>query len=295
MGNKQIQAYKDSIAQRAAKSREGRPKIGNLVNADMAYNPKDDPPMTISQIAQAQERMGGEEKPMFRAETIEGMKALKAEVERLYSDKEKSKMTAAPAEASKEEEKPPAQKAVEKKAAEAQLAELDNLELERMMRAIQHDVINNEKERDAVRKRCEPAEFDIGKGIASGEFTQDVNIVPGRLMVRYRTISNYENREIRVLLNELCNENPQLETQAADLYGAMVTVASIVRVNNEEMPTHMMGSDPYRRTFNTEAFKSKLDFFTRYPLPLVHSIGVHANWFDQRVRESLTGDSIKNG
>lgn len=175
------------------------------------------------------------------------------------------------------------------------LSSLDDLEFERLLRGVQRDAINNEKERAAVKLRVE--EIDLIAGIASGEFTQTVPIIPGKLIVYYRSITADESTKLRLLLFNMVEKDKRVENVAADVLALMQVVCSITRINGNTLPSHMTTIAPGVQEFDETAFDAKFKFFRRMPVAMVHSLGTHGYWFEQRVRDlfSTVNEALGNG
>ena len=289
--------YKKGIAARAAAQREARPKTPNLAQANEQYKPGKDRPMTLSQMGEAQRAVEPPNTtPGLSQATIAGLKAMAdhARASKKETAVETTKTEAhAPATAPKPDgDKDLTPDDLRRKQVDERLRELDDLEFDRVMRSIQSDIINNDKEREAVKARVKP--IDLTEGLATGAFIQDVQINNG-LTIRYRTVSPAENQSIRLLLFQWIDKDPRREALSAELYGLMLSVASIIRINTQELPDHLEGVGAYEKTFNEDVFTKKFALISGYPMPLVHALGVHGAWFDQRVRELFTSDNLKNG
>jgi hypothetical protein len=302
--------YKKGVAERAAAQRAARPPMPNLAQANELYKPGKDAPTTIAAIGQAAQSMerGGEAQGQpgaLRPETVAGLQALHDAMEKKRNEKPMtdqnpgppmppSPTPAAPAAASPT----PTTKPVTTPDAERNkklgdtLNELDDLEFDRVLRSIQTDAINNEKEREAVKKRVTP--IDVIRGIGEGVFRQEVPVIPGTLTVWYRSITALENQTIRLLLFKQIDEDKRRENLAAEIYGLMQTVCSVERINGAALPSHMRG-EGYQAQFDEDAFLMKFNQFVRYPVVLLHALGTHGYWFEQRVREAFTVDQVKNG
>lgn len=297
-GDSVLQQYKAGIAARAAARRVGEQRnIPNLAQANEQFRPTRDGPMSLATMQKAQNLVDPPEKgsvPGLSQDTLAGLKAIN-DAARQHQQQHppqgpKTMETAATTQSTDQRIELPED--VKKKQLEEKVKDLDDLEFDRMMRAIQTDIINNEKEREAVRKRVKP--IDLAEGLASGQFTQDVAIRDG-LTIRYRSVSSLENQHIRLLLFDWIDKDPKKENMSAELYGLMLSVASIVRINTNELPSHLVGPDHLSRTFNEDVFTKKFNLFCSYPMPLIHAIAVHGSWFDMRVRELFTSDNLKNG
>jgi hypothetical protein len=292
-----VQKYKQGLKERAAaagKKSRGEVTIPNIASAEKAYNPSKDRPMTLANIGQAQQNMAkvtdGKAKGTLSTETLAGLRELKE-----ITDKERAKMEPVAQETEKTDPKPEMAPEPEKEkptpAAQTDaLASMDDLELELMMSRIRSDVINNDKERKAVEARLK--DIDLSEGLATGEFTQLVPVVPGKLEIMYRTVSQVENDNFRRILFNWNAEDARAQTLAGERYGLMQTIAAVVRINGNEMPKHF---DLSNKQFDEKTFLSKFELVSSYPTPLIHCLGVHAFWFDQRVRKLFTADALKNG
>lgn len=186
--------------------------------------------------------------------------------------------------------------AVDKKGQVADaLSSLDDLEFERLLRGVQRDAINNEKERQAVKARVEP--IDLIAGIANGEFTQIVPVVPNALIVHYRSITADESTKLRLLLFNMVEKDKRVENVAADVLALMQVVCAITRINGNTLPSHMPNTAAGVPEFDEEAFNSKFKYFRRMPVALVHALGTHGYWFEQRVRDlfATVNETLGNG
>lgn len=329
-GNAAVEKYKAGILERAAQQqqqRSDRPAFPNIAAADQLYKPGKDGPMTIAQIAQAQNTMssGGSSNPEERRErglspqTVAGLQALQSAMQEqrtnMNPDTPNNLPTPAMAAPNAQPAPPPPAPAptpVAPPAAPAEpatptsdptasdkkarvsdaLSELDDLEFERVLRGMQKDVINNEREREAVRSRVKP--IDIIKGISTGEFTQDVPIIPNTLLVKYRTITPMENQAVRLILFRMFDEDKRREALGAELFGLMQTVCSVSMINGASFGQHLKG-EGYNLEFDESGFTAKFKRFLLMPMPMIHALGTHGFWFEQRVREAFTTDHLKNG
>jgi len=290
-----VARYQQGLAKRAkaaSEAQRGDFKMPNLANADKAYDPKKDRPMTLSEMGQAQQNMQqvaqGEEKGSLSPETVKGLQALQQ-----ASQEEVKRQNQAPSQPTVEEEKGSPEKE-EFKASPDQVAEsldsMDDLDLDIMMQRVRNDIINNETERKAIEARVD--EIDLEEGLATGEFTQDVPIRPGKLVVKFRTVSPMENDHLRRILFNWNAEDARAQALSGERYGLMQTVASVVKINGTQLPRHV---DQQSEEFDEKVFLQKYTLFSKYPTPLIHALGTHAFWFDSRVRKLFTTENLKNG
>lgn len=284
-----VRKYTAGIAERAKEAARGnKVPIPDLAVAASTYRPGKDAPMTLSQIAEAQENirtMDGTEKKTLSADTIAGLKALH----------EQTAQQAPVVTESQPEEKPVEKKSFTKlsedeKRAAAETADLD---FDVMMARLRNDIINNEEERKAVEERLKP--MDLSDGLLTGEFKQLVPIKPGQLEVMFRSLSPLENGEMRKQILKTIIEDETFANMSGEELSFMQTVASVHMLNGQEMPSHFKAGSGRGRIFDWEAFSRKLDLFRSYPGPLIHALSTHAHWFDLRVRKLFSTASLKNG
>lgn len=292
--------YKRGVAERAAAQRESVPRMPDLRAADAAYKPGKDPAMTIGAIGEAQRRLDavaapvpGSPPPGLKPETIAGLRALQEAVKQQQPEEKRKmpeEMDSQPVEPKKEPAKADASEA--KKQIRDRLDDLDDYEFDKVMRNIQQDAINNETARRAIKERVEP--FDLVSVLAEGEFRQEVPIIPGQLTVYYRSISAIENQAMRLILAREIDKDKRKENIAPEIYGLMQTVCTVYRINGQELPPHMLGTG-YDKRFDDDAFMRKFDLFIRYPTVLLHALGTHGYWFEQRTREAFSHEALKTG
>lgn len=296
-GDSTVRKYTAGIAARAkaaGNAARGDVQVPDLAAATSQYRPGKDAPMTLSQIAQAQENIKTmdpeQQKPGLKPETVAGLRAL----HEATAAQQQPAPTTPPTE--KSEEKPPEKKSVTKlsedeKRAAAETADLD---FDVMLARMRNDIINNEEERKAVEARLKP--MDLTDGLLTGEFKQHVPISPGKLEVGFRTISPLENGEMRKHILQVIIEDERFSNMAGEELAFMQMVASVHMLNGQEMPSHLKKGDKLTiRIFDWDAFNQKLALFRTYPTPLIHALSTHAHWFDLRVRKLFSSADLKNG
>lgn len=245
--------------------------------------------MTLGQIGEAQgniRKMGEHEerKSTLSAGTLAGLQAVhdatvKAQDHATDGIAEAAAPIATPA-------------AKEKTEAARRVDDMPDLDFDLALQRMRSDVINNDKERDAVRARVQPME--LSDGLVTGEFKQTVPVVPDKLTVVFRTLTPMENEEIRKVILTLALEDERFADVQAEKYGFMQVVASISQVNGQEMPNHIVIQKGFK-TFDWDTFNKKMAVFSGYPAPFIAALSTHANWFDMRVRELFATTNLKNG
>lgn len=282
----EAEAYKQGILARQNELREkNKANLPNLMEAEATYTPNDGA-ATLEDLSRVQKRMADDpqespaaQKSRWSPETLEGLRQLKEVAD-------KAKMSAP------EPEKPeaPPEKDEEDEVADDVYDEYAGI---RSASSAVADPIRTKSEREAVAKRVKP--IDLTEGIMNGEFRQVVPIVPGKLTVEYRTMSPLESQKIRGLAFKMISDDPKLEFSEVDLLSVMNLTAQVVSINGVKEPPHMVGESIYSAQFDEEVYKKKLQRFMHFPVPFAYSLGVHCDWFQARVRQLFTAESIKNG
>lgn len=302
-----VQSYTAGIAARAkaaGKEQRGNVPIPDLGVAAATYRPEKDGPMSLGQIAESQENIRSMSNPTsnpegrkasLRPETMEGLKALHEAATKVNTPPSEAKPVAA-AEPVAEEDAPlpgTPKKGMKLNDDERQrLAEMSDLDFDLMMSRVRSDVINNEEEKKAIEARLKP--LDLADGIVTGEFTQFVDIVPGKFEVVFRSLTPFENETIRRHVLGMILEEREYSQIHQDKYGFMQVVAALHSINGQELPSHLK-KVANGREFMMDIFMKKYSRFTSYPVPMIHALSVHANWFDLRVRALFTTAALKNG
>lgn len=296
-----VKSYKEQAQERSKMRQKELSKdavsVSDLVAADKLFNPREHSPATIAQMTKTLDN-SGPRKPGLSPATIDGLRALK---ESTMSTQQPPTPPTLPPQQAKlvpVPEPPAAAGARSSEDRERQivdaLSELDDLEAEVLLQRVREDAINNSKERKAIETRLRP--MDIEEGLASGEFRQSVPIKPEVLVVDYRSVSGDELEEIRKLVLTEAINHPEFQQGgwAGERMGFMLMVASVAAINGQAKPSHLKGSG-YSSEFDAPAFLNKAKAFSKYPLPLLHTLQTNAFWFDERVRRLFTNEAVKNG
>lgn len=286
-----VTSYAQGIAARNAEREEVRrqnPVFPNLGQAAVTHDPR--AATTLAEVARVQRSdaaNGGPAPTQLSEQTVKGLTALHQVQE------------AKNAERRAQEAATPPKPAPEKKPAgadpEDDLLDEEDAAFAAALRSTKRDVIQNDAERQAVAERVLP--LDLAQGLLTGEYTQDVPIVPGRLDVRFRCLTTRENNALRLLLVQELEEEPQRTRFAPELLGFYQTVAMTVSINGSSYAKHMI-VDPatMQQTFERDIFVEKVRLFMDFPMPLIAALGTHSSWFELRVRQLFaTTDALKNG
>lgn len=271
-----IKKYTAASKQRVQQNKPRGPAFPNIAQAQGQYSVGRDGDMTPEQLAE-QQRNDSAGPPGLSDATVQGMRALHAAEEAKQASQGPEPV----------EEKGRTQEEENRKTgADAELLD--------MLRALQRDPINNDAEKEAVASRVTP--IDISEGLLDGEYTQRTPVVPDKLIVTFRTFNVLEHQALRVRVIKAIMDTPELASLEGELMGLYQTVAGVKQINDQKFNAHIKTDRNNKLTFIDEIFEQKLTKFMSMPLPLIGVLGVHATWFDQRVRSIfITAEALKNG
>lgn len=286
-----VKSYAGGIAARNAERQQARresPTLPNLGQAAVTYDPKLGP-QTLQQLGEAQRADAVGEEPagaQLSPGVVEGLRAIHsaAQAQGAASQAPPPGPLTPPATSSASAAVPPDE-------------ELDPIDEEFVsaLRRSKEDVIQNERERAAVALRVAPIE--LGSGLLTGAFTQDVPIVPGKLEVKFRCLTPMENNELRILLYEDIQADRRKDRLVQELLSIYQTTATTMSINKTVFADHLAYDGSFGgASFQTQIFRQKLAQFMSFPIPLVVAISTHSAWFEMRVRDLFTtADKLKNG
>jgi hypothetical protein len=202
------------------------------------------------------EPVANTEKSLLSDKTVEGLKALNAQVQRTQKTLEAEEETV---EIKKTEELTP-----------------EPLELS-----------DDEKLRQAIEKRLTP--IDIGQYLLSGgEVTQNIPIIPGKLEVRFRTITEYEEGWVDTYLGK---QKELTNRQVLRALNECSLACYIESVNGVKWPP-AVGRDGQVIPQNIDERLSRVrKFHSSIFALMVQNLG----WFVERVNKSLTTEALGNG
>lgn len=193
------------------------------------------------------------DKPLLSDKTVEGLKALNAQTQRAQKVQEQEVEVEKPAEVTPEP-----------------------LELS-----------EDEKLRQAIEKRLTP--IDIGQYLLSGgEVTQNIPIIPGKLEVKFRTITEYEEGWVDTYLGK---QKDLTNRQVLRALNECSLACYIESVNGVKWPP-AIGRDGQVIPQNIDDRLSRVrKFHSSIFALLVQNLG----WFVERVNKSLTTEALGNG
>lgn len=147
-------------------------------------------------------------------------------------------------------------------------------------------ILNNKKRRTEIESRCET--MKIEDLIMKDEVQQDVPIMPGKFVVRYRSATPQENLLVKRLL---ANETVESDQYMLEKYGIMQLCLALVAINGIPFPSHLDETGAPQEAL----FDKKLKMLLKKSAYVIADLGINFFWFDIRVRKLLNPDDLKNG
>lgn len=148
------------------------------------------------------------------------------------------------------------------------------------------ELTEGEKVRAAVEERC--SELDIGAYLMGGELLQRVPVVPGKLEVVFRTITDLEETYIDSDLENYVNAMDRKFIRAVNEWSL---AAHLHSVNGQSWPSTIDGDG----TVNDESMKVRLKRVRKLHTPVMNMLLANLAWFLDRVNNALTVETLGNG
>jgi hypothetical protein len=143
-------------------------------------------------------------------------------------------------------------------------------------------VLNNPSRRRAIEARLKP--LDIADLLFHGEIRQEVEIVPNKITVVFRSVTGEEDLGVKQLMGEESGTDRYL----MDKFSLMGLALGIVSINGVDFPTHLNE----KKRFDKELFKKKFERLLRMPLTLLADLGLQIYWFDKRVQSLFADQTV---
>ena len=140
--------------------------------------------------------------------------------------------------------------------------------------------------REAIEARC--SELDIGQYLMGGELLQTVPIVPDKLIVKFRTVTDLEE----VYVDDALSKDEKM------------TGRQFVRRTNEwALATHVHSLNGVKwakifdgdGTVNDKAMDQRMNNVRKLNSPVFNLLMTNLSWFLDRVNNSLTLEALGNG
>lgn len=177
----------------------------------------------------------------------------------------------------------------DRKAIKESVSQMDEFQFDSWRQAMMKDLINNEEQKKIVEERMKP--LDVEDLILNMEIIQRVPIIPNKFEPSFKTTSGETDLAIKRLIMEDTRSLEVSDRYYLDKFALMALCAALHAINNKPFPTYQDSNG----NFDDTAFRKKLDSVLRLPLHMLASLGVHAFWFDQRVRSLFKAESLGNG
>jgi len=177
----------------------------------------------------------------------------------------------------------------EKKQAQAALDDMDEFQFDSLRQAVMKDMLNNREQKGIIEARLKP--MDVGDLVLQGYLIQDVPIIPGKFEVAFRTTEGDTDLAIKRIIMEDAKSLEVSERYYLDKFSLMSMAALLYSINKKPLP------DQYNEhgLFDDDKFRKKFQMVSRYPFHMLASIGVHAMWFEERVRSLFVMEKVGNG
>lgn len=149
--------------------------------------------------------------------------------------------------------------------------------------------LTSKKRRKNIEDHLEP--LDLSDLVMSGELIQTIEVIPGKLRMTFRTLSQRENMWIMKYLYDF----PGSPLYLQELNATCRLACALVALNDQVLPEHREHVGEAEEDIPREDFERKLRVVSSYPIQLVADISVQHAWFQDRVSQLLTMDELKNG
>lgn len=145
----------------------------------------------------------------------------------------------------------------------------------------------NEKLRKAVEDRISTS-IDIGHYLMNGEATQAVPIIPKKLIVKFRTVTDLEEGYVD---NELAKEGDMTTRAFLRKSNEWALAFHIAEVNGVKWPPVRDGDG----TVSDKSIGRRLSHVRKLSSPIFSLITQNLAWFLERVQDSLNQEALGNG
>ena len=149
------------------------------------------------------------------------------------------------------------------------------------------ELTQEEKLRKVIESRIE--EIDIGQYLMSGEVKQDVSIIPSKLEVTFKSVTDLEESYVDTVISKEPGNisNRQFLRKMNELALAI----HIYSVNGNKWPTVIDGDG----TINEQSIESRLRHIRKLSSPVFNMLSQNLSWFIDRINNSLTASALGNG
>lgn len=146
----------------------------------------------------------------------------------------------------------------------------------------------SEEEKIKLAVEARVSSLDIGQYIMSGVATQTVPVIPDKLVVVFRTITDAEEVYVDKVLSL---EKDITSRQFVRRNNEYALATHIHSVNGHKWPQHIKGDEEV----DLEVMEVRLRHVRKLSSPIFNLLTDNLNWFLQRVHKELTFEVLGNG
>jgi hypothetical protein len=143
-----------------------------------------------------------------------------------------------------------------------------------------------QKLRKTIEARLKP--LDIGQYLSTNELQQTVPIVPDKLAVTFRTVTDQEESYVD---SKLAKEGEMTGRQFLRKSNDWGLAMHVVSLNDTRWPALFKGDG----TINEDSLETRLKYVQKIPSPVINLLLQNLGWFLERVNKALTLEALGNG
>lgn len=149
------------------------------------------------------------------------------------------------------------------------------------------ELTQEEKLKKAIESRLAP--IDIGQYLMSGEVKQEIIIVPGKLEVVFKSVTDLEESYVDTVISK--EPGTLSNRQFLRKMNELALCIHLHSVNGNKWPTVLDGDG----TINEQAVESRLRHIHKLSSPVFNMLTQNLSWFIERINDSLTASALGNG
>lgn len=151
----------------------------------------------------------------------------------------------------------------------------------------EEELTEEERLRKAIESRVD--EIDIGEYLMAGEVRQTVPIIPDKLEIVFKTVSDLEESFVD---NKISGEPTTITNrQFLRKMNELALVIHIYSVNGTKWPTLINGDG----NINEDSVEARLRHIRKLSSPVFNLLTQNLSWFIERVNKGLTASALGNG
>jgi len=171
---------------------------------------------------------------------------------------------------------------------EASELNVDELDFDKLRQLMMKDILNNDKQKEAIEKRLKP--LNVEDLILHNRIEQKVPIVSG-FEVTYQSMTGEEDLALKRLIMEESESVTVSDRYLLDKYSIMSVTIGIARINGKPLGEHIGPNG----SFSDELFWKKFKRVQKLPTHMLASLGANHFWFECRVRKLFVAEIVGNG